>query len=616
MLAIRAAIAPFNKNQIQGFIDAVQNQSAELSKTPQGQNYIQQAQKLQAVYAMKAQLDQCFGKDTTTSEVGNRILKAALLKETKIDCSPKSLLKGLDAFAKEFDQVVNGQKNALTAKSVATRLFKDTALSAAKVEARFQYLIKDKMNEPDLKKVLCRQKSCTDEFAKQLDQAAQSEIESLKKQNFKPKTAQEISQELQSQVQSMYAALYNPLAGYHMSSQSAELASQFNQLVANNGSVIGILQKPRLAEKMIQVPKPGPAIERAAKSTEMLSEVPFDFYNRQKEISDSPVAQLLANEQQWNETLGVHSNPTVIEGPLKLSLGLEPPARPEIGSSRMPIADRISYVNADNILASRSRQLSAVKSKLSGVFQKLNATRLTNDDAFDLVKDLMIANPRSAAQLMADQPQVIPMYCKALSEISKEETQKKFLGWSLVGVTIGTIPFTFASGAVGSTAGVVLAGLSAVDMTTALVGGMQMQELSDLQRTACFSNSGDSDTCNDYIRSMNKAVGSYAGAGLSALGLAPFVKAIGRGAGGSVSRLGQNASNLQSLFTQLESQAGKRFLTELGEDSGEVLAQLAIANPQKAKQFLQEVSELSPEQTKKLSLQLREELKSAGTCRF
>lgn len=614
VLAVKAAIAPFDKTQIQEFLNVAKARSDELNKTAQGKTYLEQAQKLQKVYALKSQLDKCYGKDTSTSEVGNRILKAALLKDVTIECSPKNALKDLDAFANELSQLVDSNKNSVKASSIAKDIFKDTAVSAAKVEARFKFLIQDEMKGPDLLEVLCGQQTCSNELKTKLQAAASAEVAGLKEKNIKPRKASDISAELNDKASAMYAALYSPLTSYHMSGQSAEKAARFHQMLTEGGSLQNVMKKTGFAEQMGRVPVPATPQERVEKEKELLAEVPFEFAYRQQEIADDPVAQLLSRESQWNETLGIHGHPSVIQDPRTMYVSLEPYDRPALIKTRMTVSDRFSYITPKNIIDSRQNQLSNVKVKLGSVFQKLNSPQLTEDDAFEVLKDLLIANPRSAAQIMMDQPQVLNIYCRALKEISKEETQRTVLGWSLVGLTLGTLPFTFVSGPTGTVAATMLAGLSAADMTAGLVGGMRVQELSDLQRAACFSDSGDRQSCNDYIQSMNKAVGLYVGAGLSSAGLIPFVKAVGRAAGGSVVKLSESVSHFQSVTTKFESTAGKQLLSELGEDSGDFLAELMKASPDRLKSFVKELDGLKPDQITQLSTKLRAEIKNPGAC--
>ena len=538
-LYLKLSVKPFDAHRLKDFTKLVKVHQAELSKTKNGQDFINEAIRFQKVNLVKENLDKCLGSDVLTFKTGRDILNAALAEpNTNINCSALSneiLKEDFSDFIHEFDKKVESNsriENKERSRALSERLFADTLVKAAKAEARLQYLITDQSKisgEWDLQvanSICSGEIKCPKELVQSAKIEALNQIKEYESIGVRRESAKEASDRLSQDVSKMFSEFYSKNNPYYF--ENTDISHANSGLVKNlknmSNDPMDLVSNLQTARHLITYrfddsdqeirrsthrSKNGALIQKAninAIKEDLINSVPREFYIKQNMIQLDPLARQLASNQEFSDSLGFGVVPKISSIP---SIGYSLLLLNENSSIDKSYHERLKQLKENSLIKEKTKQLERLRTNLKDMAEDLY---LKKDEDNDILKKLLVSNPSAAAREVMQRPENLDIYCQSLKEIESEKQKDKYITYGLMAASIATIPFAmFASPLIG---GLALAGVGAVDLAYSGVQFQSLREMSNLKEIACYGSQGYSSVCKEYEDNMDEAIMILSTAGL------------------------------------------------------------------------------------------------------
>ena len=626
-LSMMALFSPYSSEAISPYLKEVQRRRQELGATEQGRRHIHQASKMRLLAEMKNRLDKCFGGDIFRLGEARALFQAALGSDVVANCDVfASPLDDAQAFMRELDSALSGPPldRLKTISEMNHEIFADTAVKAARYDARLSYLLKDPSDTSEIAGAVCGDKgaSCPPELRATLTSAAQDERKRLANEGHNPMTADQASERLKGTRRLMDLQLYSQERSYHISHSSDPVLQQqwqnmsrplraprnpetYEQLVGQLSN--GILSRGRLPANV----SPGSASDMARFERQVLSEIPQDFYRYQQQMDNDPVAQVLVRgDREWREALGAGVAPRV-------EMGMPPYFQVRLSQPPGGITPRA--ISAETIRKSRDNQMRQLRGAVRELGQEVFALNPTNAAIEETFRKLLVANPSGAAQALLSDPRRLSIFCESLKILSNNEARERYIQYGLVAAMIGGAILTGGGSLLGVGA---IAAVGSATVAAAMVGETansmlqiaNLTEVASLQRVACYGQATTSDSCSAYESAMRSVTNQYLAAGFSAASLGPFARGFAAAAQGSVSRLTSNAANLSEALSTFASAQGQALRARLADQGASFVSQLSAATSAEVRELKALLSKMTPVQVDDFAAAASAELKGGAIC--
>lgn len=623
-LRLQAMVAPYSERAVAPYLSALQAQREALNSSEEGRRQIGEGVKMQLLIAMKAQLDRCFGGDIFRVDAARAMFQAAIRGDAHVDCASwTSSLSDVAAFARDLEARVNSgpqQNRAEILRNTNRDIFIDTAVRAARSDARMVHLITDPPDRITLGDALCGSGlECPEGLKARMNREAEQERTALVQAGHRSLTPEQAADRLRGTRTAMNLQLFRRDLPYHVS-QARDPASterwrrvqermasgdrpSYEQVANTVGST---LTGGRLPAQVNSDRSRLPEFE-----SQVLANVPEDFYRYQTEMQADPIAQMLSRgNPSWRESLG---------------LGFRPYVLPAIDGSYSVRFDSATgtqerAISADRVKETRDTQFRQLRESARDLKTSVLRPNATEAEMEDTLRKLIIANPTGAGVALLQDPKRISIFCESFKALARQETVQRYVNFGLMAALIGGAVFTggaslAGAGTAAAIGGVALAGTMVAETANSLWQASNLTEVADLQRAACLGGEAQGSSCQDYESAMRRAQEQYVAAGFSVAGQAGFVRSFAAAARGSVSRLVANSGRIAEAAQSFASNSGRALRSALGDaDAAELLAQLATATREQVQRFSARIGAMRPDEIREAADGIRAELRGPAVC--